>query len=116
MARNIKRITIKKIKKGDKVYVRSGKDRGQQGEVKKIIRTNGKIIVSGINKVKKHIKAQGKNKPGGIIEREAPMAVSKLMVVCPSCKGPVRVGFQIDSQKKKQRICKKCQGLIDGGR
>ena len=116
MTQNTENNTIKKIKKGDKVYIRSGKDRGQQGEVKRIIRSKGKVIVAGINKVKKHIKAQGKDKPGGIIEREAPMAVSKLMVVCPTCKKPVRVGFQIDSQKKKQRICKKCQGLIDGGK
>jgi len=116
MVRKAKKIIVKKIKKGDKVYIRSGKDRGQQGEVRVIIRSKGKVIVAGINKVKKHIKAQGKDKPGGIVEREAPVAVSKLMVVCPSCKKPVRVGFQIDGQKKKQRVCKKCKGLIDGGK
>jgi large subunit ribosomal protein L24 len=107
---------IKKLKKGDKVFVSSGKDKNQQGEVIKIFTASNKALVSGVNMVKKHIKAQGKDKPGGIIEKESPLYISKLMVVCPVCKKATRVGFQTDTQGKKKRVCKKCKGLIDGGK
>jgi len=115
MKRKVKNI-VKKLKKGDKVQVSSGKDKGKQGELIKIFVSSGKALVSGVNMVKKHVKPQGKDKPGGIIEKEAPLYLSKLMVVCPVCKKPARVGFQADTQGKKKRICKKCKGLIDGGK
>lgn len=103
----------KKIKKGDEVVVLSGKDRGRRGKVLKVFRKEGKVLVEGINKVKKHVKPQGKNKPGGIVEIQMPLHISKVMVICPSCQKPTRVGFQISKENQKYRICKKCGGLID---
>lgn len=104
----------KKIKKGDEVVVLSGKDKGRRGKVLRVFRKEGKVLVEGINKVKKHVKPQGKNKPGGIVETQMPLYISKVMVVCPSCQKPTRVGFQV-SQKEKYRVCKKCGSLIDKG-
>lgn len=113
---NMNKNIAKKIKKGDKVLVTLGKDKGRQGEVVRVFRTRGKALVSGINTAKKHVKPQGKDKPGGIVEKELPVFISKLELVCPRCKKPTRVSFQLDSQGKKKRICKKCKGLIDGGK
>jgi len=116
MKKIIKEVPVsKKIKSGDRVEVLLGKDRGQKGTVRKVYRAQGKVLVEGINKVKKHVKPQGKGKPGGIIEIERPIYVSKVALVCPSCKKPTRVGFQLDNQGRKQRICKKCHGLVGGG-
>ena len=104
-----------KIKKGDKVKIILGKDRGRTGTVKKILSKKGQLIVGGINIVKKHIKPKGKDQPGGIVEVEKPLWASKVMLVCPSCGKPVRVGYQLDKKGNKYRICRKCKSLIDKG-
>lgn len=100
-----------KIIKGDQVKVITGKDKGRSGEV---IRSFGKksiIIVKGLNIFKKHLKpAQGKK--GGIIEKERPLAVSKVMLICPNCKKNIRVAYLIDKGGKKIRICRKCQSPL----
>ena len=102
-----------KIKKGDKVKVVLGKDRGRVGVVKKVWPKKGKLIVEGLNLIKKHVKPRGKDQPGGIIEKEAPLWASKVMLVCPHCGQTTRVGYQVDKKGKKYRICRKCQSLID---
>jgi large subunit ribosomal protein L24 len=108
-------VRCKKIKISDEVVVLSGKDRGRKGKIAKIWRDEGKVLIEGINKVKKHVKPQGKNKPGGIIEVEKPIAASKVMIICPSCQKPTRVGFKSTGKGEKYRVCKKCGGLIDRG-
>lgn len=107
-----KKIIVKKIKKGDEVVVLQGKDKGRRGKIKQVFPSQGMVVVEGINKVKKHVKPQGKDQPGGIVEIEKPLAVSKVALFCPHCQRPVRVGFELDKQGRKQRICKKCRGLI----
>ena len=102
-----------KIKKGDKVKIILGKDRGRMGVVKKVWPKKKKLIVEGLNLVKKHVKPRGKNQPGGIIEKEAPLWISKVMLVCPHCGQATRVGYQVDKKGKKYRICRRCQSLID---
>jgi len=106
---------IKKIKKGDLVQVLRGRDKGRQGKVLAVLPKKGKVLVEGVNKVKKHVKAQGPKQPGGIVEIEKPIWAAAVAVVCPHCKKPTRVGFQIGKNGDKHRICRRCQGLIDEG-
>ncbi len=101
-----------KIRKGDRVKIIRGKDRGRDGVVKRVLPSENKVIVEGINIAKKHVKPRGEQQKGGIIRVEKPLDVSKVMVICPSCSQPTRVGFRIDKDGKKYRICRKCEGLI----
>jgi len=96
-----------KIKKGDQVVVISGRDKGKKGEVIKNFKLLGKVVVKGINVVKKTIKKSKENPHGGFIEVETPIHVSNLMLFCPKCGKGTRVGVSIE-KKSKFRICKKC--------
>ena len=95
------------VKKGDKVQVLSGKDKGAQGEVLKAFPAEGKVIVEGVAIVKKHQKPTQMGQQGGILEREAAIDVSNVMLVCPKCGKPTRVGHA-GTGKDKKRVCKKC--------
>ena len=95
------------IKKGDKVQVLSGKDKGAQGEVLRAMPTEGKVIVEGVAMVKKHQKPTQAGQTGGIVEREAAIDASNVMLVCPKCGKPTRVGHTGEGKDKK-RVCKKC--------
>lgn len=105
------------VKKGDKVLVLSGKDRGAQGEVLKALPAEGKVIVEGVAMVKKHQKPRGQGLPGGIIDKEAAIPACKVMLVCPSCKKATRIAHKFveaEGQKpQKVRTCKKCGATID---
>lgn len=96
-----------KIKKGDTVEVLSGNDRGKRGEVLEVIPKKDKVIVKGINVRKKHIKPRKQGEEGGIIPAECAIYSSKVNVVCPKCKKPVKVGY-IMEKDEKVRVCKKC--------
>ncbi|MDR1926568.1 MAG: 50S ribosomal protein L24 [Endomicrobium sp.] len=100
-----------KIKKKDKIVVLSGKDKKKQGEVLGVFPNEGKVIVSKINSVKRHTKPTQKN-PGGILEREAPLAMSKVMLICPKCNKASRPKFDKLSDGKKVRVCRKCGEII----
>jgi len=100
-----------KIIKGDQVKVLIGKDKGRSGQVVVCLPRKNKIVVKGLNMFKKHIKAT-QNQSGGIVEREAPLQVSKVALVCPNCKKTTRVGYQVDKSGQKYRICKKCHSII----
>ena len=95
-----------KIKAGDTVKVISGKDKGKQGKVLRINSDKGRIIVEGLNMVKKAIRKSKDNQQGGIIEIESTIHISKVKVICKKC-GPTRIGYTIENKTKK-RICKKC--------
>ena len=95
------------VKKGDTVMVINGKYRGARGKVLDVSPSEGKVIVEGINIVKKHIRPKQMGEPGGIIEAEAAMYVDKVQVVCPKCGRPTRVGHDINEKGKKVRVCKK---------
>ena len=101
-----------KLIKGDKVKVLVGKDKNREGEIVRSFPKVGKILVKGLNLFKKHLKASQGQK-GGIIEKERPLLASKVALICPSCKKTARVGYQIDKQGNKYRVCKKCQSLIN---
>src|SRR5256885_16867858 len=95
-----------KIRKGDEVMVIAGKDRGKRGRVQEVDRTAGRIVVAGVNIAKRHTKPNpSKNNKGGIIEQPMPLALGKVMVICPHCGKPTRVGRRVD-EESKERVCK----------
>ena len=99
-----------RIKKGDRVRVLTGKDRGKEGEVMRAIPAEGKVIVDGVNIAKKHQKATRATMQGGIIDKDMPIPVANVAVVCKACGKPTRVGYRFDDQGRKSRVCKKCGG------
>jgi len=102
-----------KIRKNDNVLVIAGKDRGKTGKVRFAYPEKNTAIVEGINFQKKHSRAQGTVRQAGIIEREAPIHISNLMLICNKCNKPVRVGFRILEDGRKVRICRNCREVID---
>jgi len=95
------------IKKGDTVYVNSGEDRGQQGRVLEVYPKQYRALVEGINMVSKHTKPNSDNPQGGIIQKEAPVDISNLMLVDPSTGEPTRIGRKLDNNGKLVRYSKK---------
>ena len=100
------------FKKGDKVVVITGKDKGKEGTITKTLRAENKVIVEGINVVKKHVKPQG-NQPGSIVEVEAPIHASNVMIIDPKTKKGTRIGHEIDKKGKKIRVSKKSNSNLD---
>ena len=101
-----------KVKKDDKVLVIAGKNRNATGKVMRTFKKTNKIVVEKVNMRKKHIK-KTTSRPGEIITYEAPLQVSNVKVLCPQCEKATRVGYIILENKKKQRICKKCNQSLD---
>lgn len=101
-----------KILTGDEVLIIHGKNNGMRGRVRQNLIREQKVIVEGANIVRKHVPRQANIQQGGIIEVEAPLWKSKVMVVCPSCDEPTRVGFRIEDDGKKVRYCKNCDATI----
>lgn len=100
-----------KIRKGDRVQVLTGKDRGKQGTVSRVLPKKNKVIVDGVNVAKKHQKARSAEQPGGIIDKDLPLPVANVGVICDACGGPTRVGYSIDGDTKV-RVCRKCGGVL----
>ncbi len=102
-----------KIRKNDTVLVIAGKDRGKKGRVRQALPKNNVVIVDGINMIKRHSRARGAARQAGIIELEAPLRVSNVMLVCNKCNKPTRVGFRFLDDGRKARICRSCHEAID---
>lgn len=105
-----------KIKKGDTVEVVSGNDRDLQGVVQRVLPKSDRVVIAGINKVKKHqrpMRAGRTQVQPGVIEFEAPIHISNVMLVCPQCNQRTRVGFSRLDDGRKVRVCKQCDGVID---
>jgi large subunit ribosomal protein L24 len=96
-----------KLRKGDEVQVIAGKDLGKRGEISRVIAERNLVIVDGVNLVKKHQKPTRATMQGGIIDKEMPIHVSNVALVCSAC-GPTRVGYRFDSEGRKVRVCRKC--------
>jgi large subunit ribosomal protein L24 len=96
-----------KLKKGDRVKVLSGKDRGVEGLISRVIPERNRVIVEGVNLVKKHQRATQKVKQAGIIERNMPVDVSNVAILSPQDGKPTRIGYRFDDQGNKFRICKR---------
>jgi large subunit ribosomal protein L24 len=96
-----------RVRKGDTVEVLSGKHRGKRGQVMVALPAEGKVIVDGANLAKRHAKPRGSTMQGGIIDKDMPLPVSAVAIVCPS-DGPTRIGIRFDETGRKVRVCRKC--------
>ena len=102
-----------KIRKNDEVLVIRGDDRGKRGKVHGSFPRDERILVEGVNFVKRHMRPRPNVKQAGIVEREAPIHVSSVMLVCSKCHRPTRVGFRVLEDGSKVRSCKRCGEVID---
>jgi large subunit ribosomal protein L24 len=100
-----------KIKKGDKVKVMVGKDKGKEAVIERVYSAKNKVLLPKVNIFKKHIKKSEKMPQGGLVEVERPLDVSKVMLMCPKCNQPARTGYVIKNEKKS-RMCKRCKSII----
>ena len=103
-----------KIKRDDRVVVLSGKDRGRLGRVLAVFPDAGKLLVERVNLVKRHTKRGGVRQQGGIVEREAPVDASNVMLICPRCNSQARTYRKKLETGYRVRVCKKCQEVVDG--
>ena len=102
-----------KIRKNDTVIVIAGKDRGKSGKVRRALPNKDRVIVEGLNMIKRHSRARRAARQAGIIELEAPIHVSNVMLLCDKCGKPARVGFRFLADGKRVRICNSCREVID---
>ena len=106
------------IHKGDTVLIIAGKDKGKQGTVSRAMPQVNKVIVEGLNIVKKHVRPQGQTSQGGVIDKAMPLQVSNTMLICTECGQPTRVGHErrpvgADQRVRSVRVCKKCHKVIE---
>ena len=102
-----------KIRKNDTVVIIAGKDSGKKGKVRRALLNEDRVIVEGLNMIKRHSRARKAARQAGIIELEAPIHVSNVMLVCEKCGKPTRVSFRFLDDGKKVRICNSCREVID---
>ena len=104
---------MQKIKRDDTVLVIRGRERGKQGQVHEVLSKSGRLLITGLNMVKKHQRQQDERTPASIIEMEAPISASNVKLVCRACEAPVRVSFRRRTDGVKVRVCKSCGQDID---
>jgi len=103
-----------RLKREDEVMVIRGRDKGKRGKIQHLFPDRSKVLVEGVNMVKRHLKAGAEGaRQAGIIDKEMPIDASKLMPICPSCDKPTRVGFRVLEDGTKSRACKKCEGTFN---
>ena len=103
-----------RIRKGDEVMVIAGKDRGKRGKVLRVLRTDGRVMVEKLNLLKKHMRP-GRETKGGIVEQEGPLSISNVLLMCPHCVRPTRIGTRILEDGHHLRYCKRCDEVVDRG-
>jgi large subunit ribosomal protein L24 len=102
------------IRRNDNVVVITGKDRGKRGRVLKVVPGKNRLVVEGVNFIKRHTKPNPQRQvKGGVVEREASLHASNVQLVCPECGKPTRLGRRILGDGRKVRICRKCEGVVD---
>jgi large subunit ribosomal protein L24 len=101
------------LKTGDKVIIIAGRDKGKTGKINKILRNEQRVIVEGVNMVKKHLKPDANNQSGSIIDKEAPIHISNIMLIDPKTNSKTRVGYEIDKKGNKARITKKSKSKLN---
>jgi large subunit ribosomal protein L24 len=102
------------IRKNDSVLVIAGRDRGKRGRVLRVLPRKGRVIVEGVNFIKRHTRPNPqKNIKGGIVEREAALSASNVQIVCPDCGAPTRIGSRRLDDGRSVRFCRKCKGVVD---
>ena len=103
------------VRRGDLVGVIAGKERGKRGKVLRVLRESDRVVVEHLNMIKRHQRPTAKLRQGGIIEREGPLALSNVLLVCGRCDRPVRTGVKILADERKVRVCKRCGESVDRG-
>lgn len=103
------------VKKGDTVVVLSGKDKGKQGKIISAMPKKGQVVVEDVNKVKRHTKPSMKAPQGGILDKEMPLNACKVMLICPACNKPTKIGHK-EVDGKNVRVCKKCGEVVDSAK
>jgi large subunit ribosomal protein L24 len=107
-------LTGSRIRKNDNVLVVAGRDRGKRGRVLRVLPRKGRLIVEGVNFIKRHTRPNPqKNVKGGIVQREAAFSVSNVQIVCPECAAPTRIGSRRLDDGRRVRFCRKCEGVVD---
>ena len=101
------------IRKNDSVMVIGGKERGKTGKVLRVLTDRDAVVIERLNLVKRHTKPRGPQQSGGIIEKEAAIHASNIMIMCDKCNAPVRIGRKILADGKKIRICRRCQEALE---
>ncbi|PLX87938.1 MAG: 50S ribosomal protein L24 [Desulfuromonas sp.] len=101
------------VKKNDMVKIIAGKEKGKTGKVLRVFPAKGRVVVESLNIVKRHTRPTQLNPEGGIIEKEAPLSISNVMLVCGSCNEPARTGVRRLDDGSKARYCKKCNEIVD---
>ena len=102
------------VRKNDSVIVVAGKDRGKKGRVLKVFPKQNRVVIEGVNFIKRHTRPNPRaNIKGGIVEREASVNASNVQIVCPECGAPTRIGRQLLGDGRKVRVCRKCDGAVD---
>jgi large subunit ribosomal protein L24 len=104
-----------KVVKNDTVLVASGNFKGKKGKVLKVFPKSERVIVEGVNFIKRHTRKSQKNPQGGILEREAPIHASNVKVICPKCSHPARIGRKVLENKKRVRLCRRCGEMLTAG-
>jgi large subunit ribosomal protein L24 len=103
-----------RLKKNDLVEVTTGKEKGKTGKVLRVLREKNQVVVEKLNMIKRHTRASPTTGQGGILEKEAPLNISKVMLICPKCATATRFRLTRTAEGKKARVCRKCKELIDG--
>ena len=107
-------VTASPIRKNDNVLVIAGRDRGKRGRVLRVLPRKGRLIVEGVNFIKRHTRPNPqRNIKGGIVEREAALSASNVQLVCPDCGAPTRIGSRRLDDGRSVRFCRKCKGVVD---
>ena len=101
------------IRKNDSVIVIGGKERGKTGKVLRVVPEKDAVVIERLNMVKRHTKPRGPQQPGGIVEKEAAIHASNIMILCDKCNAPVRIGHKTLADGKKIRICRRCNEALD---
>ena len=104
---------MQRIKRDDTVLVMTGKEAGKQGQVREVIMKHQRVVVQGLNMVKRHQRQRSEREPAGIIAKEAPIHVSNVRLICRSCQKPTHVHFRVRNDGVKVRVCQKCSEDID---
>jgi len=104
-----------RVRKGDTVMIMTGKDKGKSGKVLEVDRSKHRVLVEKLNIIKRHMKPSQQHRQGGIIEKEGPIQLSNVMVVCQNCGKTARIGMRLLEDGQKLRYCKKCGEVIDRG-
>lgn len=104
---------MQRIKRDDTVLVTAGKERGKRGQVHRVLQEKRRIVIQGLNMVKRHQRQKDERNPAGIIEKEMPIHVSNVKLICRACEKPVRVRFRVRTDNVKVRVCRSCDQDID---